>query len=103
MPKNIIHYSCTVRTSTTVKPRILRRKISVTCTPSRSGRVVTYFCTTSPRGRAAINPATEERAVEATRVRARLDVKPSNVPKRGFAEYDGQTIYHQFSCVFYFL
>src|SRR5579885_2731920 len=40
-----IRYSCTVRTSIKVKPRNLRRLISVTRTPVRSGKVVKCRCT----------------------------------------------------------
>ena len=36
--------------------------MSVTRTPSRSGNVVTCFCTNSPSGRAASKPATEDAA-----------------------------------------
>src|SRR5579885_207110 len=75
-----IRYSCTVRTSIKVKPRNLRRLISVTRTPVRSGKVVKCRCTYSPRGRAAAQPAREETAAVATRVRVWLEVMPSKVP-----------------------
>ena len=62
-------------------PKNLRRKISVTRTPCRSGSVVKCFCTYSPTGRAAMTPAKEEAAADATRVLVRLEVMPNSVPK----------------------
>src|SRR5450755_355203 len=73
-------YSCTVRTSTKVMPRNLRRAISVTRTPSSSGSVVKWRWTYSPSGRAAAQPAKEEAAAVATRVRTLPDAMPSIVP-----------------------